>query len=94
MGDVDKVDADRLQLLIDAGVTPVMAPLTHNGEGDLLNTNADTIAGETAKALAQHYEVTLVYCFEHAGVLADANDEASVIRRITPRRLSNSRQTA
>ncbi|CDA45678.1 acetylglutamate kinase [Prevotella sp. CAG:5226] len=84
VGDVDKVDADRLQLLIDAGITPVMAPLTHNGEGDLLNTNADTIAAETAKALAQHYEVTLVYCFEHAGVLADANDEASVIRRITP----------
>ena len=52
VGDVDKVDADRLQLLIDAGITPVMAPLTHNGEGDLLNTNADTIAGETAKALA------------------------------------------
>lgn len=49
VGDVDKVDADRLQLLIDAGITPVMAPLTHNGEGDLLNTNADTIAGETAK---------------------------------------------
>lgn len=84
VGDVDKVDADRLQLLIDAGITPVMAPLTHNGEGDLLNTNADTIAAETAKALAQHYEVALVYCFEHTGVLADANDEASVIRRITP----------
>ena len=84
VGDVKQVNEPALSALINQGIVPVMAPLTHDGEGHILNTNADTIAGETAKALAQHYEVTLVYCFEHAGVLADANDEASVIRRITP----------
>ncbi len=83
VGDVDCVDAERLSLLLNAGITPVMAPLTHNKEGTLLNTNADTIAAETAKALAQHFEVTLIYCFEHAGVLTDPEDEASVIPLIT-----------
>ncbi len=83
VGDVDCVDAERLSLLLNAGITPVMAPLTHDKEGTLLNTNADTIAAETAKALAQHFEVTLIYCFEHAGVLTDPEDEASVIPLIT-----------
>ena len=69
VGDVDRVDADMLAMLLGAGVVPVMAPLTHDGCGSLLNTNADTIAGETAKALAMRFDVTLVYCFEHAGVL-------------------------
>ncbi len=83
VGDVDCVDAERLSLLLNAGITPVMAPLTHDKEGTLLNTNADTIAAETAKALAQHFEVTLIYCFEHVGVLTDPEDEASVIPLIT-----------
>lgn len=83
VGDVDKVDAERLALLLQAGITPVMAPLTHDGEGHLLNTNADTIASETAKALAQLYDVTLVYSFEHAGVLTNPDDEQSVIPTIT-----------
>lgn len=83
VGDVDRVDADMLAMLLGAGVVPVMAPLTHDGCGSLLNTNADTIAGETAKALAMRFDVTLVYCFEHAGVLSDPADEASVIPRIT-----------
>ena len=61
-----------------------MAPLTHDGEGHLLNTNADTIAGETAKALARHFEVTLVFCFEKKGVLRDADDDDSVIPVIPP----------
>lgn len=60
-----------------------MAPLTHDGQGHLLNTNADTIAAETAKALAPFFDVTLVYCFEKAGVLADPDDESSVIAKIT-----------
>ncbi len=84
VGDVDEVDADRLALLLNAGITPVMAPLTHDHQGNLLNTNADTIAAETAKALAKHFDVTLIYCFEHAGVLANPDDEASVIANITP----------
>lgn len=83
VGDVDCVDAERLSLLLNAGITPVMAPLTHDKEGTLLNTNADTIAAETAKALAQHFEVTLIYCFEYAGVLTDPEDETSVIPLIT-----------
>lgn len=83
VGDVDHVDGERLSMLVEAGITPVMAPLTHNGQGDMLNTNADTIAAETAKAIAAHYDVTLVYCFEHAGVLTNPDDEESVIPLIT-----------
>lgn len=84
VGDVKQVNADLLASLIRQGVVPVMAPLTHDGEGHLLNTNADTIAGETAKALARHFEVTLVFCFEKKGVLRDADDDDSVIPVITP----------
>lgn len=82
VGDVDKADGARLQQLIEQGITPIMAPLTHDGAGNILNTNADTIAAETAKALAPYYDVTLIFCFEKAGVLADANDESSVIPAI------------
>lgn len=84
VGDVKKVDASLLSDLIYKGVVPVMAPLTHDGEGNMLNTNADTIAGETAKALAQFFDVTLVFCFEKKGVLRDENDDVSVIPQITP----------
>lgn len=83
VGDVDRCDGKMLSTLINEGVVPVMAPLTHDGKGNLLNTNADTIAGETAKALAPYYDVTLIYSFEHAGVLADPDDEASLIPHIT-----------
>ena len=84
VGDVEKVNADLLGSLIRQGVVPVMAPLTHDGQGSMLNTNADTIAGETAKALAELFDVTLVYCFEKKGVLRDADDDDSVIPVITP----------
>ena len=83
VGDVDEVSCKWLDTLIKAGAVPVMAPLTHNGHGTLLNTNADTIAAETAKAMANLYEVTLVYCFEKPGVLAQADNDNSVIARIT-----------
>lgn len=83
VGDVDKADGHRLLSLIRDGLTPVMAPLTHDGMGHILNTNADTIAAETAKALAREgAPTTLVYCFEKAGVLADPDDEDSVISTI------------
>lgn len=85
VGDVEKVDATLLSDLIYKGVVPVMAPLTHDGKGHMLNTNADTIAGETAKALAALFDVTLIYCFEKKGVLRDENDENSVIPLITPK---------
>lgn len=83
VGDVKKVDSNILADLIAKGVVPVLAPLTHDGKGNLLNTNADTIAGEAAKALAKHFEVTLVFCFEKKGVLRDENDDDSVIEQIT-----------
>lgn len=83
VGDVEKVDATLLSDLIHKGVVPVMAPLTHDGHGNMLNTNADTIAGETAKALSALFDVTLVYCFEKKGVLRDENDDDSVIPQIT-----------
>ena len=82
VGDVDKVDATLLAQLIEAGMVPVVAPLTHDGEGHILNTNADTIASAVACALAGHYEVTLTFCFEKAGVLRDADDDNSVIPSI------------
>ena len=83
VGDVDRADGQRLSTLIEQGVTLVMAPLTHDGEGKLLNTNADTIAAETAKALAEFYDVTLIYSFEKKGVLADPDDDNSLIPTIT-----------
>ena len=83
VGDVDQCDGKMLATLISEGVVPVMAPLTHDKEGHLLNTNADTIAGVTAKALAPYFDVTLIYSFEHAGVLIDPDDETSVIPHIT-----------
>ena len=79
VGDVETVDGTALSTLIRAGVVPVMAPLTHDGKGQILNTNADTIAGETAKALAGDFDVTLIYCFEKKGVLRNAEDDDSVI---------------
>ena len=82
VGDVKKVDGDKLKSLICQNIVPVLAPLTHDGQGNLLNTNADTIAGEAAKALAKLYDVTLVFCFEKKGVLRDENDDDSVIPTI------------
>lgn len=84
VGDVKQVNAVLLADLICKGIIPVMAPLTHDGEGNMLNTNADTIAGETAKALASLFDVTLVFCFEKKGVLRNENDDDSVIPHITP----------
>lgn len=79
VGDVKQVNAGFLSSLLDEEIVPVLAPLTHDGKGQLLNTNADTIAGETAKALAPYFKVTLIYCFEKPGVLLDENDDTSVI---------------
>lgn len=79
VGDVKEVNAPFLSSLLDQNIVPVLAPLTHDCKGQLLNTNADTIAGETARALASAYKVTLIYCFEKPGVLLDENDDTSVI---------------
>lgn len=84
VGDVKEVNAGILADLIHKDVVPVLAPLTHDKEGNLLNTNADTIAGEAAKALAAFFDVTLMYCFEKKGVLMSEQDDESVIPEITP----------
>lgn len=84
VGDVKEVNADILADLITKGIVPVLAPLTHDKSGNLLNTNADTIAAETAKALAKYFEVTLMFCFEKKGVLLNEDVEESVIPVLTP----------
>lgn len=83
VGDVECADGAMLAKLIEQGITPIVAPLTHDGKGNMLNTNADTMAAETAKALAAHYEVTLIYCFEFPGVMRDPEDADSLIGTIT-----------
>lgn len=79
VGDVKEVNSETLSSLIQQGIVPILAPLTHDKEGNILNTNADTIAGETAKALALKFDVTLIYCFEKKGVLMNEDDDESVI---------------
>lgn len=79
VGDIDSADGAMLAKLISEGIVPIMAPLTHDGKGNLLNTNADTIASETAKALAPYFDVTLTYCFEHPGVMRNPDDATSLI---------------
>lgn len=84
VGDITTADlqVDPVKLLLDAGLTPVFSPLTHDGQGQILNTNADTIASSLAIALSSHYKVRLVYCFEKKGVLRNASDDDSVINLI------------
>jgi acetylglutamate kinase len=78
-GDVDEVNAAFLIQLLTMNCIPILAPITHDGRGQLLNTNADTIAQETAAALSTHFDVHLIYCFEKEGVLLQAHDDRSVI---------------
>lgn len=82
VGDVDEVNEAFIKLLMEQELSLVFSPLTHNGKGLLLNTNADTIAQELAKAMSALYEVSLVYCFEKPGVLMNATDDSSVINAI------------
>ena len=82
VGDVKEVNGEHLRMLLDNGLTPVIAPITYSAEGLLLNTNADTVASQTAISLAP--DVQLTFCFEKAGVLSNPDDESSVIARITP----------
>ncbi len=84
VGDVTDVNSRELRLLIDENVVPVVAPLTHDGKGNLLNTNADTIASEVAMELSNHFSVYLFYCFEKKGVLLDQNDENSIVYDLNP----------
>jgi acetylglutamate kinase len=84
VGDVDVVNTSLLTSLLLLDKTLIFAPITHDGKGQLLNTNADTIAQELARGLSATFEVSLIYSFEKSGVLLNAEDEASVIGRINP----------
>ena len=83
VGDVKKADGAKIAHFIEAGMVPVIAPLTHDGQGNILNTNADTMASETAKAMAALYDVTLIYAFEKPGVMRNPDDDSSMIPVIT-----------
>ena len=86
VGDVEteKINANFLEKVISENICPVFCAITHDGNGNLLNTNADTIASSLAVALSAHFEVSLAYCFEKNGVLENIDDENSVIAKITP----------
>lgn len=79
-GDIDRVNSDWIIQILENGISLVVAPITHDGKNQLLNTNADSIAQEIAKALSPFFEVSLVYSFEKSGVLLDMDDENSVIQ--------------
>jgi len=81
-GDVEGVNAGLLSHFLTLGLTPVFCAMTHDGKGQLLNTNADTIAAELAIGMSELYETTLYYCFEKKGVLLDVNDSNSVVQHI------------
>lgn len=84
VGDVDSINTDLIRTLLEKNLTPVFAPITHDQQGQLLNTNADTIAQELAKGLSNDFTVHLIYSFEKNGVLMDANDDDTIIPVITP----------
>lgn len=93
VGDVVEVNGAHLRTLLNNGLTPVIAPITFSAEGLLLNTNADTVASQTAIAMAEAMRregdetrgnVQLTFCFEKAGVLSNPDDESSVIAKIIP----------
>lgn len=94
VGDVSNVNSRELRLLINESVVPVVAPLTHDGNGQLLNTNADTIAAELAVELSRYYNVYLFFCFEKKGVLLNADDENSVITELSNLDFQNYRNDA
>ncbi len=82
VGDVKSVNVPTLQALLTQGIVPVIAPLTHDGQGHMYNTNADTMASVLAGALSQFYKVRLWYCFEKPGVLKDAEDDSTLIEKL------------
>ena len=84
VGDIDAVNAGLIKSLLDQDIAIVAAPITHDGNGTLLNTNADTIAQEIAKAMGKYFTTSLIYSFEKNGVLLDVDDENSVIPMINP----------
>src|SRR3954449_6353948 len=84
VGDVDTVNITLLKNLLEQNISIVIAPITHDKAGLLLNTNADTIAQEIAQSMSEFYKVHLIYLFEKSGVLKNADDDSTVISSITP----------
>jgi len=83
VGDIDKIESTNISKLINADFTPVFCAITHDKQGQLLNTNADSIASRVAVGMSELYDVTLILCFEKDGVLSDSNDDTSVIPNLT-----------
>lgn len=84
VGDVDSINVPLLKNLLEQNLSLVLAPITHDMQGQLLNTNADTVAQEIAKAMGNDFDVQLIYSFEKSGVLLDTDDDNSVISKIDP----------
>ena len=95
VGDIDpeKINAETFKILLDNNLTPVLAPLTHDGFGSMLNTNADTIASAVAVALSGIYEVDLIYCFEKSGVIRDMANESDIFENIGANEYENLKKT-
>lgn len=83
VGDPEKVNTAFIQMLLNNGITPVFCAITHDGAGQLLNTNADTVAADVCSAFAKAYTTKLYFCFEKPGVLSDIYNDDSVIEHIT-----------
>ena len=86
VGDIKSINSSVINTFVSNGITPVFCAISHDGNGQLLNTNADTIASEIAIAMSEFYHTELIYCFEKRGVLEDINDENSLIRTINSER--------
>lgn len=91
VGDLDQqlIHINNLTLLLENGLVPVFSAITHDGKGQLLNTNADTIASILARALSKQYDTQLIYCFDKKGVLLDVNDDNSLLSEINPERFEH-----
>ena len=83
VGDIAHIEEDAFKMLIENEIIPVSCAITHDGKGQLLNTNADTIAAEISKALSKSYQVHLWFGFEKLGVLTDVNDASTLVRHLT-----------
>jgi acetylglutamate kinase len=92
VGDVNDVNSRELRLLLNENVVPVVAPITHDGNGSLLNTNADTIAAELAIELSGHYSTFLFYCFDKPGVLLDPDNDSSMIYELQAEQFNDYKQ--
>jgi acetylglutamate kinase len=95
VGDIEtnKIKTETWQTLLENNLTPVVAPLTHDTKGHILNTNADTIASAIAVNLSSYYAVTLIYCFEKNGILLDVNDEHSVVKDLNEKKYQQLKET-